>query len=747
MLLLKTLSNAAASVKIACTDCMFVLQGDRSFIYFFYFFRLCVVVYCKFASMGDLPSQNNGENGHKAKAIVPKPEILDFEFPEDRAYASSMHVGENIASSSGSNLRSSFVGMGFSPSLVDKVIEEKGEDNVDLLLETLIEYNALQESNSQSSDSLDSLFGDKDANGPPEISKMVHPKEEPDVMDEGLHIEKRASLLMMNFSVNEVDFALDKLGKDALVYELVDFITAAQISENLERETDDAPHNNDGTNEDKSDETLYGTMEITLQLLEMGFSEHQVSLAIEKFGSETPISELAEKIFSGQIFLDTPRSQSYDTVKVKTEDRSPDVVSQSRKMNTSETGRGKRPKEEYFDDFSNSTSQFQHVDFQENRKGKRPKQESLDDSSSFLDSSWEEKVNPNSSRYGMQQAFNSNPCRSINKVVAQPPFFFYGNVVDVSIDCWVKMSQFLYSLEPEFVNSQYFSALSRREGYLHNLPTANRFHIPPEPPMTIQDAIPHTKKWWPSWDTRKHLSCINSGTSGISQLCERFEKLLRDSRGVLSSQQQRDILHRSETLNLVWVGVYKLGPVDPEHIERILGYPSNHTQASGNSLTARLESLRHCFQTDTLGYHLSVLKSMFPGGLTMLSVFSGIGGAEVTLHRLGIKLKGVISIETSETNRRILKRWWESSGQTGELVQIEDIQALTTKKFESLIQKLGMIDFVICQNSVPQIPNLKQISNLKHPKMAAEADNLPDFDFSLYYEFVRVVQRVRSMKR
>lgn len=416
-------------------------------------------------------------------------------------------------------------------------------------------------------------------------------------------------------------------------------------------------------------------------------------------------------------------------------------------MNTSETSRGKRPKEEYFDDFSNSTSQFQHVDFQENRKGKRPKQESLDDSSSFLDSSWEEKVKPNSSRYGMQQAFNSNPCRSINKVVAQPPYFFYGNVVDVSIDCWVKMSHFLYSLEPEFVNSQYFSALSRREGYLHNLPTTNRFHIPPEPPMTMQDAIPHTKKWWPSWDTRKHLSCINSGTSGISQLCERFEKLLRDSRGVLSSQQQRDILHRSEKLNLVWVGAYKLGPVDPEHIELILGYPSNHTQAAGNNLTARLESLRHCFQTDTLGYHLSVLKSMFPGGLTMLSVFSGIGGAEVTLHRLGIKLKGVISIETSETNRRILKRWWESSGQTGELVQIEDIQALTTKKFESLIHKLGSIDFVICQNSVPQIPNSKQISNSKDPKMAAESDNLPDFDFSLYYEFVRVVQRVRSMKR
>lgn len=46
------LSNAATSVKIAFTDCMFVLRRDRSFIYFFiFYFPLCVVGYCKFASM------------------------------------------------------------------------------------------------------------------------------------------------------------------------------------------------------------------------------------------------------------------------------------------------------------------------------------------------------------------------------------------------------------------------------------------------------------------------------------------------------------------------------------------------------------------------------------------------------------------------------------------------------------------------------------------------------------------------
>jgi len=33
---------------------------------------------------------------------------------------------DNAASSSGTNLRASLIGMGFSPSLIDKVIKEKG---------------------------------------------------------------------------------------------------------------------------------------------------------------------------------------------------------------------------------------------------------------------------------------------------------------------------------------------------------------------------------------------------------------------------------------------------------------------------------------------------------------------------------------------------------------------------------------------------------------------------------------------
>ncbi|XP_037491848.1 uncharacterized protein LOC119369557 isoform X5 [Jatropha curcas] len=62
--------------------------------------------------------------------------------------------------------------------LIDNLLLHLGEDNVDLLLEILTECSGLQKSNSQSSDSLDSLFDDKDASNPPEYSTFVEPKED-----------------------------------------------------------------------------------------------------------------------------------------------------------------------------------------------------------------------------------------------------------------------------------------------------------------------------------------------------------------------------------------------------------------------------------------------------------------------------------------------------------------------------------------------------------------------------------------
>ncbi|KAK4265967.1 hypothetical protein QN277_026948 [Acacia crassicarpa] len=673
--------------------------------------------------------------------VIPKTEILDYELPPY-----STCPADNVASSSGGNLRAFFIGMGFLPCLVDKVIKENGEGNTDQLLETLFTYSALEKSNVQSSDSLDSLFDDKDT---PEISSGIKPKEE---LDEHCEVNngRRADLLRMNFSMKEVDFAIQKLGDNAPIHELVDVIVAAQITKNAEKGKDDISII--FTKNEVNNEKLFGTMEKTLQLLEMGFSESEVSSAIEKLGTEAPVLQLANCIMAEQNGIDyvihkNPTASSLCSMRIKIEEELNGAEvktenfghepSQSRDVNLGETSRGKRVKDEYADEFPGANSSMGYSNFEENNVGKRPKQEHYDISTSIctssLDPDWvEEKVDVDIG--GLSKLYRPNPSRCLNRVAAKPPYFFYGNIANISYDSWGKISQFLYALEPEFVNTQFFSAVSRKEGYVHNLPTENRSRILPMPPMTIVDAIPHTKKWWPSWDSRKQLSCISCETSGISQHCDRLGRILTNSGGILTSEQKRDILHHCHALNLLWVGKNKLGPIEPEHLEVILGYPLHHTRIPDVSLSERLNILKYCFQTDTLGYQLSVLKAMFPDGLTILSIFSGIGGAEVALHRLGIKIKNVVSVESSEAKRKVLKRWWQTSGQTGELVQIEEVQKLTSNRLDSMIKRFGTIDLVICQNP----------SSCSGSKSQGDQTHIA-FDFSLFIEFVRVVQRVRSM--
>ncbi|OMO53419.1 DNA (cytosine-5)-methyltransferase DRM2-like protein [Corchorus capsularis] len=552
-------------------------------------------------SNGKSSSGQQGQN-----TIVPKPEMLDFDFPDDALYA-RQHLRDNAASSSGSNVRSFFIGMGFLPSLVDKVIEEKGEDDTDLLLETLINYSDVQKANTQSSEYRDSLLDYKDGGSCPGIPSYIQPKEEPDAFEE-FYIDKRASLLMMNFSVNEVDFALDKLGEDTPVNELVDFIAAAQIAEELEKESEDSPSSEEENDQNITNETLFGTMEKTLRLLEMGFSENEVSIAIEKFGSEIPMEELADAIFTGHVRTKSTKLTSAalggglidDTIKVEIEDCGPNVVPLSRNINLGESSRGKRPKEEDFDDFPVSLPRSKQTMHENKQKGKRPKHGYVDDGSSFLDPTWlEEKIGPNV-ELEMPNAFRSSSCKSLDNMIAKPPYFVYGNVVNASANDWAKISQFLYGIQPELVNAQFYSAVNRKEGYIDNLPSGDRFHILPKSPLTIQDTLPHAKKWWPSWDTRKQFTCVGSEVAGVSNLYDRLGKMIADCRGQLSSDQQKDILRHCQILNLIWVGQDKLGVARPEHWEHILGYPLNHTQAMENNLSQRIQVLKQSFQIDAL---------------------------------------------------------------------------------------------------------------------------------------------------
>ncbi|XP_057808740.1 probable inactive DNA (cytosine-5)-methyltransferase DRM3 [Salvia miltiorrhiza] len=71
--------------------------------------------------------------------VIPKDENLNYDLPPPKTF--SMPREEDGASSSGTNLRSSFIGMGFAPALVDKAIKEKDEENSELILEALFSYD------------------------------------------------------------------------------------------------------------------------------------------------------------------------------------------------------------------------------------------------------------------------------------------------------------------------------------------------------------------------------------------------------------------------------------------------------------------------------------------------------------------------------------------------------------------------------------------------------------------------------
>ncbi|CDO98719.1 unnamed protein product [Coffea canephora] len=731
----------------------------------------------------------DGENSSKQQTDVqtmPKVEPLSYDLPLPSENVHSRVMVNNVASSSSSNTRSFIMEMGFEPYLVDRAIREHGEDNVDLILQTLFACSAPQKPKSEhcnsvdalfhnnnklpadcgasetvdisdSSDSLDSLFGDdQETCSHFDRNRDVFLKEEPDV--DSVTSEKKASLVAMSFSKDEVEFAMNELGVDASISDLVDFIFAAQIADNYAKGVNKPTPSDVGKDQQFSTEALFGTMEKTLVLFEMGFSEQQISTAIEKHGSEVPVSELAASIvaeedtgtktdkhlLAGSSLSNSTAGKyhSFHPSFVKAEEYSLDDVS-CRNFDVLEKLKGKRPKEKCDDELCGL---------------KIPKQEYNEDFSYFVAPVRSEATQRDSISYGgchmqirkkkihrgAEQMGIYGPeklpmpksCRAYDDMLAKPPYFFFGNVISLTHESWVKISQFLYAVRPEFVSTDTFSALSREEGYVHNLPTQNRFHILPKPPMTIQEAIPRTAKWWPSWDTRKQLSALTAEATEMFQACERLGRMVGNSRGLLSVEQQSNLLHQCKMFNLLWVGPHKLAPIEPEDAERIFGYPVHHTRSAGFILADRLSSLKNCFQIDTLAYHLSVLKSLFPGGLTVLSIYSGIGGAELALYKLGIQLKVVVSIEPCEIRRRILKHWWEKRGITGELVQMESLGSrLAFNKLDGLIHKYGGFDIVIGQN--PSTSSSRSSCSKKDK-------NSPGLDFQLFYEFVRALQLVRS---
>ncbi|KAA8530223.1 hypothetical protein F0562_004932 [Nyssa sinensis] len=332
----------------------------------------------------------------------------------------------------------------------------------------------------------------------------------------------------------------------------------------------------------------------------------------------------------------------------------------------------------------------------------------------------------------------TEPCqvyhRTLPEAAIGPPYFYFENVALAPKGVWSTISRFLYDVEPEFVDSKYFCAAARKRGYIHNLPIQSRFPLVPLPPYTIDEALPLTRKWWPSWDTRTKLNCLQT-CIGSAKLTERIRKAIEDWDGEPPLQVQKYVLEECRKWNLVWVGRNKLAPLEPDEVEMLLGFPKNHTRGGGISRTDRYKSLGNSFQVDTVAYHLSVLKGLFPGGINLLSLFSGIGGAEVALHRLGVPLKNVVSVEKSEVNRNVVRSWWEQTNQQGNLIDIADVQQLNGDRLEQLINSFGGFDLVIGGSPCNNLTGSNRVSR----------DGLEGKESALFYDYFRILDLVKCI--
>ncbi|GLU11288.1 hypothetical protein SLE2022_280450 [Rubroshorea leprosula] len=589
-------------------------------------------------------------------------------------------VGSAEASSTSSSsckVIDHFVGMGFSKEQVAKAIEENGEENTNLILESLLQCPAKESSLPSSSNSkvIDHFIG-------------------------------------MGFSEELVVKAIQENGEGNTDSILETLLTYSALEKSPAKQHIDSDHSSDvegSLMEDFSDfDSLSETEEIAnpdsdeesrlLFLTKMGYTEAEASAAIERCGPDSTIAELTDFICAAQM---AKAADSLFPIEVYP-----------------------RPKPSGNDELKLKKRRF------ENDPWKSKKQMRLEMSED------DEALHLPNPMIGF--GIPTDPCHVTNRILTEsaigPPYFYYENVALAPKGVWNTISRFLYDIQPEFVDSLYFCASARKRGYVHNLPIENRFPLVPLPPHTIKEAFPLTRKWWPSWDSRTKLNCLQTCIAS-AKLTDRIRKALELHDGDPPESVQKYVIDQCKKWNLVWVGRNKVAPLEPDEVEMLLGFPKNHTRGGGISRTDRYKSLGNSFQVDTVAYHLSVLKEIYPQGVNVLSLFSGIGGAEVALHRLGIPLKNAVSVEISEVNRNILSSWWEQTNQKGKLLHIEDIQQLEDNKIEQLMSHFGGFDLIVGGSPCNNLAG----SNRYH------RDGLEGKDSALFFDYVRILDSVKRL--
>ncbi|PIA31386.1 hypothetical protein AQUCO_05000052v1 [Aquilegia coerulea] len=400
-----------------------------------------------------------------------------------------------------------------------------------------------------------------------------------------------------------------------------------------------------------------------LHLIDMNFLEDEASSAINACGPDTSIADLIDFIYASQI----GKTDDFPLCKPLHQIPNDDEMRPDQRCGFPPTDQ-KRKKL-----FAEKFKRKLEMGRSDSKESKKNRKESIEEHDRI-------RIPRHMIGFGIPNEPRPTFQRKLPKEAIGPPYFYFENVAYTPTGVWDTISRFLYEIE-----------LNLKRGYVHNLPVQNRYLLQPIPPLTIYEALPMTRKWWPTWDQRKKFNCMRT-CIGSAKLTQRIKEALECWGGNPPIKTQKRVMYECKKWNLLWSGKNIAAPLEPDEYEFIMGYPKDHTR--GFSTTERYKAVGNAFQVDTVAYHFSVLKSMFPTGITVLSLFSGIGGAEIALHRLGIPLKTVVSVEISEVSRSIFRGWWEQTNQRGNLIELEDVQELSTDQLQKYINTYGGFDLI-----------------------------------------------------
>ncbi|GAQ78775.1 S-adenosyl-L-methionine-dependent methyltransferases superfamily protein [Klebsormidium nitens] len=307
---------------------------------------------------------------------------------------------------------------------------------------------------------------------------------------------------------------------------------------------------------------------------------------------------------------------------------------------------------------------------------------------------------------------------------------------------WDVMQRHARGIPPELIDSVKYSVATRKRKYAHNIPRAGRTTLPPLAPLRISEMWPEYHSNFPDWDRRKITDKLNMiNTKELHPLSlSALNRKLRNNEN-LTAKERDDI--RSN--NLIFTSPTSVANIHAEEVERIMGFPEGHTRC-GIPRGEVFKALGNAFQVDTIADVISPLHTYFrsiPGGISVLSLFDGIGGAGVAVHRRAVPIKRYISVENNEHCRTVVQNWWKRNGldRTGCLEFIDDVRLLTTRKIAELVAA-GPLDLLVGGSPCNQLTGNNRGPN----NTAGGRSGLFGRESRLFLDFFRVLNEVERLQ-